>query len=187
MSKDLEKRAKEYATRKHAEFKQVRKYTGEPYINHPAAVVELVRSVPHTEAMIAAAWLHDTVEDTDATLKEVTELFGVEVGAFVEMLTDISKAEDGNRAARKAIDREHTAQAMSPAKTIKLADLIDNSHSIVKHDPQFAKVYIKEKALLLEVLVGGDGRLLQQARAIVGMGAHKPRRSITPPTEGGAK
>jgi (p)ppGpp synthase/HD superfamily hydrolase len=160
----LEKRAQEYATRKHAEFKQVRKYTGEPYINHPAAVVELVRSVPHTEAMIAAAWLHDTVEDTDATLKEVTELFGVEVGAFVEMLTDVSKPEDGNRAMRKAIDRDHTAKATSPAKTIKLADLIDNS-------------------LLLEVLVGGDIRLLKQAQAIVDMYAHKLQRAPTPPTE----
>lgn len=44
---DLEGRAKEFATRKHGG--QVRKYTGEPYINHPAAVVEIVRSVPHTE------------------------------------------------------------------------------------------------------------------------------------------
>jgi (p)ppGpp synthase/HD superfamily hydrolase len=153
------------------------------YINHPAAVVELVRSVPHTEAMIAAAWLHDTVEDTDATLKEVTELFGVEVGAFVEMLTDVSKPEDGNRAMRKAIDRDHTAKATSPAKTIKLADLIDNSHSIIERDPKFAKVYLKEKALLLEVLVGGDIRLLKQAQAIVDMYAHKLQRAPTPPTE----
>ena len=174
----LEERAKEYATRKHAEFKQVRKYTGEPYINHPAAVVEIVRSVPHTEAMIAAAWLHDTVEDTDATLKEVTELFGVEVGAFVEMLTDISKPEDGNRATRKAIDRDHTAKATAPAKTIKLADLIDNSHSIIERDPQFATVYLKEKALLLDVLNGGDAQLLQKAHAIVD-GFYLP----TPPTE----
>lgn len=162
----LERRAKEFATRKHAEIGQVRKYTGEPYINHPAAVVEIVRSVVHTEAMLAAAWLHDTVEDTDATLQEVTELFGIEVGAFVEMLTDVSKPEDGNRTFRKCLDCEHTAKAMPPAKTIKLADLIDNSHSIIERDPQFAKVYLKEKAFLLQVLTDGDRELWQKARAI---------------------
>lgn len=58
----MEERAKDFATRYHASIDQRRKYTGEPYITHPAAVVELVRSVPHTEAMICAAWLHDTVE-----------------------------------------------------------------------------------------------------------------------------
>jgi (p)ppGpp synthase/HD superfamily hydrolase len=160
----LESRAKEFATQKH--LGQVRKYTGEPYINHPAAVVEIVRSVAHTEAMLAAAWLHDTVEDTDATLQEVTELFGIEVGAFVEMLTDVSKPEDGNRALRKAMDCEHTARAMPPAKTIKLADLIDNSHSIIERDPQFAKVYLKEKAFLLQVLTEGDHELWVRARVM---------------------
>jgi len=64
---DLELKAKAFATKCHEDIKQVRKYTGEPYINHPAAVVEIVRSVPHTEAMLCAAWLHDTVEDTNAT------------------------------------------------------------------------------------------------------------------------
>jgi (p)ppGpp synthase/HD superfamily hydrolase len=161
----LELRAKEYATAKHEG--QVRKYTGEPYINHPAAVADIVRGVPHTQAMIAAAWLHDTVEDTDATLQEVTELFGIEVGIFVEMLTDVSKPEDGNRALRKAIDCDHTAQAIPQAKTIKLADLIDNSHSIIKRDPEFAKVYMKEKQLLLQVLGEGDRFLWKRAQSIV--------------------
>ena len=64
----LEAAARVFATTHHAAIGQVRKYTGEPYINHPASVVELVRSVPHTEVMLAAAWLHDTVEDTMATL-----------------------------------------------------------------------------------------------------------------------
>lgn len=161
----LESRAKEFATQKH--FGQVRKYTGEPYVNHPAAVVEIVRSVAHTEAMLAAAWLHDTVEDTDTTLQEVMELFGIEVGAFVEMLTDVSRPADGNRAFRKCIDCEHTAKAMPPAKTIKLADLIDNSYSIIKCDPPFAKVYLKEKALLLQVLTEGDRELWDRAKFMV--------------------
>jgi len=144
--------------------KQVRKYTGEPYINHPAEVVELVRSVPHTEAMLCAAWLHDVVEDTPATLRSIEYLFGDltfggQVALLVEMLTDTSRPEDGKRAVRKEIDRQHTAKASPEAKTIKLADLISNTWSIAEHDPAFAKIYLAEKALLLEVLEEGDPTL----------------------------
>ena len=164
---DLERKAKEFAAKRHEAEGQVRKYTGEPYICHPAAVVEIVRSVPHTAEMIAAAWLHDTVEDTKTTLEEIKDNFGVQVSMFVEMLTDVSKKSDGNRKKRKGIDRQHTAKAMPPAKTIKLADLIDNSASIVELDPSFAKVYLAEKKLLLEVLVEGDKTLWHRANDIV--------------------
>lgn len=146
---------------------QTRKYTGEPYITHPAAVVALVQSVPHTPEMIAAAWLHDTVEDTDTTLDDVRAEFGDAVADLVEMLTDVSRPEDGNRAARKALDREHIAKASPDAKTVKLADLIDNSRSIMAHDPQFARVYLAEKRLLLDVLTEGDPTLYAMARRIV--------------------
>lgn len=146
---------------------QVRKYTGEPYITHPAAVVALVRSIPHTPEMIAAAWLHDVVEDTDATLDDVRAEFGDAVADLVEMLTDVSRPEDGNRTARKALDRAHIAKAVPQAKTIKLADLIDNSRSIMAHDQAFALVYLAEKRLLLDVLTDGDPTLYAMAWRIV--------------------
>lgn len=161
-------RAQAFATRHHAAVGQVRKYTGEPYIVHPAAVVALVRSVPHTPEMLAAAWLHDTLEDTAATYEELLADFGAEVTALVDMLTDASRPSDGNRAARKAIDREHTAQASPEAKTIKLADLIDNTRSIMRHDPDgFGRVYISEKRALLHVLRDGDPTLYHLAQAEV--------------------
>lgn len=159
----IEARAKNFATRAHEG--QTRKYTGEPYINHPAAVVELVRSVPHTSEMLAAAWLHDAVEDCGVDLREIHALFGLEVARLVEMLTDVSQPEDGNRAQRKAIDRAHTAQCSSSAATIKLADLIDNTRSIVERDPEFAKVYLEEKRLLLEVLTHGNDAMWRAAAA----------------------
>lgn len=165
----MEERAKDFATRYHARIDHKRKYTGEPYITHPAAVVELVRSVPHSDAMICAAWLHDTVEDTPATLDEVERVFGFEVAALVEMLTDVSKPSDGKRAVRKAIDRNHTAKASSQAKTIKLADLIDNLRSVVERDPRFAKVYLAEKALLLDVLQDGDANLWEMAHGMMSL------------------
>lgn len=153
----METKAKHFAMGYHAG--QVRKYTGEPYINHPAAVVQLVRSVEHTEAMICAAWLHDVVEDTSAQLLDVFNLFGEDVARLVSDLTDVSRLSDGNRATRKAIDLMHTAQAVPQAKTIKLADLIENTRSIVDRDPSFAKVYLREKAKLLHVLRDGDPAL----------------------------
>lgn len=160
----LEQRARDFAARYHAG--QARKYTGEPYINHPAAVVELVRSVPHTEEMLAAAWLHDTLEDTAATAVQIEDEFGFEVLELVSYLTDVSGPADGNREQRKALDRAHTAAAPVGAKTVKLADLIDNSKSILARDPGFAKVYLAEKRLLLEVLREGDSTLWEIAFAI---------------------
>lgn len=166
-----EARAQEFATLAHARINHVRKYTGEPYINHPAAVVELVRSVPHTPEMLAAAWLHDVVEDCGVPLDGIERLFGYEVACLVENLTDVSKPSDGTRAVRKEIDRQHTALASPAAKTIKLADLIDNTASIVERDPNFARVYLREKALLLEVLREGDPTLYERAAACI---THKP-------------
>jgi hypothetical protein len=157
--------ALDFATKAHAG--QTRKYTGERYIHHPIAVARLVASVTNDKAMIIAAILHDTVEDTDATLVEIEHLFGADVASLVESLTDVSTPQDGLRHMRKEIDRLHIAKASPRAKTIKLADLIDNSSSIIERDPKFAKVYIGEKKLLLEVLVEGDPTLFSEAQRIV--------------------
>ena len=116
--------------------------------------------------MIAAAILHDVVEDTPATHAEVAERFGAVVGELVEWLSDVSRPENGNRAMRKALDRDHIALAPPQAKTIKLADLISNTRSILAHDPGFACIYLREKMLLLEVLGEGDPGLLATAKAL---------------------
>ena len=174
----LEKNAAAFAAHAHESIGQRRKYSDEPYIVHPAAVAAIVRSVPHDEAMLAAAWLHDTVEDTGVTLDEIERAFGSDVAQLVEMLTDVSKPEQGNRRLRKEIDRVHTAKASPRAKTVKLADLIHNSDSILKHGPGFAVKFIREMEALLAVLGEGDRTLLAQARAIVdGSAGSRSRRS----------
>ena len=166
MKSPLEEKARAFATAAHESINHRRKYTGEPYINHPAAVADLVRSVPHTDAMLAAAWLHDTVEDTPVTLADIEREFGAEVANLVEQLTDVSRPGDGNRRVRKEIDRAHTAKASPAAMTVKLADLIDNAHSILASDPAFAVVYLAEKRQLLEVLHAGDQTLWRMATDI---------------------
>jgi len=146
---------------------QVRKYTEEPYIAHPFAVAGLVASVSFDEDMIIAALLHDVVEDTDVSIDMIEDMFGHLVAGMVSDLTDVSKPEDGNRAKRKKIDRLHTATASPKAKTIKLADLIDNTKTITVYDPNFAKVYMREKRMLLKVLSSGDEKLFSIAERML--------------------
>jgi (p)ppGpp synthase/HD superfamily hydrolase len=160
---ELEQRALQFATDAHGSIDQRRKYTGEPYIVHPIAVAELVRSVPHTPEMIAAALLHDVVEDTPVTLSQIQAASGTAVADLVGWLTDVSRPQDGNRRTRKHLDLLHTAQAPAAAKTIKLADLIDNTRTIARYDPSFWRVYQREKEALLAVLREGDARLWAQA------------------------
>jgi len=161
---DLVARARRFATESHERIDHRRKYSSEPYHVHLADVARIVSSVTDDEEAIAAAWLHDIVEDTPTTLQEVEEEFGAGVAALVESLTDVSRPGDGNRAVRKAIDRRHIAAGSSRAKTIKLADLIDNCQDITGNDPEFARVFLAEMAALLEVLDDGAPALYRRAR-----------------------
>ncbi|MEA3242180.1 MAG: HD domain-containing protein [Pseudomonadota bacterium] len=163
---DLVERASDYATKAHQRIDQRRKYSKQPYHVHLQSVAGLVAGVSDDEEAIAAAWLHDTVEDTPATLEDIEENFGQSVAELVEELTDVSKPGDGNRAKRKAIDRSYIAQASPRAKTVKLADLIDNCRDITKHDERFARVYLVEMGALLDVLGDGNETLYQQASGL---------------------
>ncbi len=161
---DLVKRAKTFATSAHQRINHRRKYTQQPYEVHLRSVANLVKEVGGDEQMIAAAWLHDTVEDTPATHHDIEDAFGASVARLVYELTDISKPSDGNRALRKAMDRNHLATASPRAQTVKLADLIDNARDICKHDENFARVYLTEMAALLDVLQKGNEELQRRAR-----------------------
>lgn len=166
----LEEQARRYATEVHAAAGQRRKYTDEPYIVHPAAVVDLVRSVTGNEYMLAAAWLHDTVEDTGTTLEDIRQQFGCEVAELVGMLTDKKQPQAKNRTARKVAHFRHTAAAAPDAQTIKLADIIDNTRAIVQYDPHFARIYLVEKQVQIGLLQQGDATLWQQAQTTIAQG-----------------
>lgn len=160
-------RAYLFAKAAHESVNQVRKYTGEPYIVHPVAVAELVSAVTEDEDMICAALLHDTIEDTKVEAGDIAAAFGLPVSNLVLEVTDVSKKEDGNREVRKRLDREHIARASVRGKTVKLADLIDNTRTILKYDEEFARTYMREKDALLDVLKQGNGFLWKMARGIV--------------------
>jgi len=62
------------------------------------------------------------------------------------------------------MDRDRLSKASASVQTIKVADMIDNTESIVAHDPKFAKIYLEEKRLLLDVLTKADASLVDVAR-----------------------
>ncbi|WP_275288819.1 HD domain-containing protein [Halomonas elongata] len=165
---DLIMRAAIYSRAAHQAVGQRRKYTGEPYHLHPKAVAKTVESIGGTPEMVAAAYLHDVVEDTHVTFRALVHEFGPTVAGYVFDLTDQFIDPDwGNRAQRKAMERDRLARISAEAQTIKLADLIDNTQSIVERDPGFARVYMAEKRELLKVMRAGDSHLLELAWGVV--------------------
>lgn len=160
----MEDQALEFATLAHRG--QTRKYSEEPYIEHPKRVVALLKTVKHTPEMVAAAYLHDVVEDTDVSNEDIKKKFGPQVAKLVKELTDEyekAKYPSLNRRARKEREVMRKAKMSSEAKTIKLADVIDNTRDIVKNDPGFARKYLREMYKLTEALQGGNFQLLMKA------------------------
>lgn len=147
---------------------QRRKYTGNPYADHLAEVAGIAMSVGwrepgiHPDEFMAVCWLHDCVEDCGVELTEIEQRFGLRVAIGVSGLSDV---EIGNRAERKRQSRDRLAACSGWIQTIKCADLISNTSSIVQHDPKFAVTYLEEKRLLLDVMTKADPRLLALARA----------------------
>lgn len=150
---------------------QVRKYTGEPYFKHLFEVAQLLSDHGAANAnIIAAGYLHDTLEDTATTQEELLRVFGTVVTDLVLQVTDVSKASDGNRRVRKQMDLDHLAKSTAAGASIKLADIISNTQSIVMHDRNFAKTYIPEKEALLAVLKHGHPGLYKKAWVTVRAG-----------------
>ncbi len=155
-----------FARERHAN--QVRKYTGNPYVDHLAEVCGIAMSVGwhnaeiHPDRFMAVAWLHDCVEDQGVSPFELHAIgMPEDVVDGVMLLSDL---ESGTRAVRKAASRARLATAPGWVQTIKAADLISNTSSIVRHDPKFAVTYLEEKRLLLDVLTKADPRLVAIAR-----------------------
>jgi (p)ppGpp synthase/HD superfamily hydrolase len=165
-----------YNFAKQAHEGQTRKYTGEPYFNHPVEVAEIVSEYSDDPEVIAASLLHDVVEDTYHTLDEIREMFGERVAIMVENMTDVSKPEDGNRATRRAIDREHSAKSTPEGKMIKMADVFANCRDLLDCDRNFARVYIPEKMLLIKVLRDGHEELYGKVAQLL-IGIHNELKS----------
>ena len=167
LSRQLEREASFFMIAAHDAIGQRRKYTNVAYWTHPVAVTAIVKTVTDDENILAAALLHDVVEDTAVTVDTLEQLFNPTVAALVAAVTKVSKSSDGNRAARLELERQHLAKASNDAKTIKLADILDNLSNIVSLDPDFARIYIQEKQRLLPSLEGGHPELFKKVQTFI--------------------
>ena len=161
-----------FADRAHGQ--QTRRYTPERYIVHPVRVMELCREYTPDEAVLAAALLHDVLEDTPVTRRQMTEFLLTVMAPeaahrtvrLVEELTDVYVKDAYphlNRQQRKKREAGRLAKTSPDAQTIKYADIIDNGTEMVRHDPAFARLFLREGKMALLQMTAGDPRLYQRA------------------------
>jgi (p)ppGpp synthase/HD superfamily hydrolase len=164
------KQAEQFARQAHGSINQKRK-SGEDYIVHPLAVRDIIKTVVTDEEMIAAALLHDVLEDVYPlnnyySYDTIRKLFGEHVAVLVLELTNIytkARFPHLNRRQRKHLENERVAKTSPKAKTIKLADIIHNLQT-VHNIGNFAEIYIAEKKEQLIFLKDGHGVLWNNAK-----------------------
>jgi len=162
---DLVFRALKYAENAHR-GQQQRKYDMGSYIQHPIAVAGMMINLQQTESGVAAALLHDVIEDCGKTAQEIEIQFTPYVARLVEGMTDTDK--NGNRATRKRRYADKIGAIEDPElHTLKVCDLIDNAPSIITYDPGFAKVFIAEITYLLTKLTLADQRAVKILTKII--------------------
>src|SRR5690606_8105338 len=109
-----------YAMQKHGFQKRA---SGDPYFSHPLEVAAILVDMHLDEATIAAALLHDTIEDTSATRQEIEELFGTELGSLVDGLTKLKKLDLVSKKAEQAENLRKLLLAISDDVRVLLVKL----------------------------------------------------------------
>lgn len=178
---------RQFADKAHGD--QKRKYSGQAYIVHPVAVMQICKEYTDDTAVLAAALLHDVLEDTDITAEQLkaylhSVLIAPEADYAFRLVQDLTdeftkeKYPKLNRKKRRRREAERLGRADPMAQTVKYADLIDNCLDIVKHDKDFGKVFLGESTMLLEQMTSGDPRLYERAKKTVEEGKHMLKESI---------
>ena len=132
---DLIERAYRYADGKHKD--QLRK-SGEPYIIHPLAVAEIVAEIGLDSDAIAAALLHDCLEDTDASFEEISRLFGETIAELVEGVTKLTRVQYSTMEEQQMENLRKMFMAMSKdirVILIKIADRLHNTRTLQYQSP----------------------------------------------------
>jgi len=126
-------KAAAFAARKHREQRR-KDADASPYINHPLALAEVLSSEGKVTdpVVLAAALLHDTLEDTETTVEELTGAFGRRVAVIVEEVTDTKWLKKGTR---KRLQVSRAGRSSKSAKLVKLADKICNLRDILASPP----------------------------------------------------
>lgn len=126
---DLSLVERAYVTAERAHRGQKRR-SGDPYITHPVAVATILADLGMTEATIAAALLHDTVEDTDYSLEQLTAEYGPEIAMLVDGVTKLDKVKFGDAAQAETVRKMVVAMSRDiRVLVIKLADRLHNART----------------------------------------------------------
>lgn len=150
---DILNQIADFGDRAHGE--QRRKYSPDRYMVHPIRVMKNCQNYTDDISILAAALLHDVLEDTPVSEQEIrvflkdllTEDQTERAIKLIVDLTDVYTKEaypNFNRRTRKEKENDRMATIHPDAQTIKYADIIDNTDEIVIHDPSFAKVFLHE-------------------------------------------
>lgn len=142
--------ALQYAQEKH---KGQTRRDGTAYINHPIRVanhVILAKQSHKFDDLVIASYLHDAIEDTDATYEEIKDLFGELVANLVQELT--SDKNEVKRLGKTVYLKQKMVEMSSWALVIKLADRLDNVSDLLYADEKFRKKYIKETMEIINFL-----------------------------------
>lgn len=139
-------RAKEFAIAKHG----TQKYGEHPYSYHLAQVSQVVAQFGYAgdEAIAAAAWLHDTLEDTETAYEVLVSEFGKEMADIVLAVT----SEPGQNRVERFRKTALKIQSNKKALIVKLADRIANTEASLATNPKLYKMYVKEFPLFKELL-----------------------------------
>ena len=159
-----------FAAKKHTGQKRKGK-EGEPYINHPLEVANILASVGGVDDpdVLTAGLLHDTVEDTGTTRNEIAERFGSRVADIVMEVTDdkgLPKQE------RKRLQVEHAPNLSRGAKLVKLADKISNIRDVIERpaedwDDQRRREYVEWGVSVVAGLRGVNAALEAEFDSLV--------------------
>lgn len=161
-----------FATKAHSG--QTRKYSPEPYIVHPIRVMQKLKAANMPLPLLAAALLHDVIEDTHISKLQLSEfLYSImsdtdaeETIKLVVELTDVyvkSAYPQYNRHKRKDLELQRIILTSPSAQTVKYADILDNVKEITSSDPDFAPRYLRECLAILRKIDKGDENLLKAA------------------------
>ena len=156
-NEDLLNRAYVYAMRAHGEQKRD---SGDPYFSHPLQVAAILADLKLDDATIAAALLHDTIEDTDATRTEIDRLFGHDIGVLVEGLTKLKKLDLVSKEAKQAENLRKLLLAIADdvrVLLIKLADRLHNMRTLSHRPPEARRVTAEETLDIYAPLAGRMG------------------------------
>src|SRR5246127_5664230 len=153
-NEELLNRAYVYAMRAHGEQKRA---SGDPYISHPLEVAAILTDLKLDDATIAAALLHDTIEDTDATRAEIDKLFGQEIGHLVEGLTKLKKLDLVSKEAKQAENLRKLLLAIADDVRVLLIKLADRLHNMrtLDHMPPGARTRSAEETLEIYAPLAG--------------------------------